>query len=155
MNEAKNSEAHFPLSPDHPELSAFPVRLEIPVSFGDMDAYGHVNNTRYFRWFEDVRFSAFRVVGLTAYHEEHGIGPILASTNCVFRAPVLYPDTIFAGVRVSEIGEDRFTMRHRLVSQQQSAVVAEGDARIVLIDYRQGGKAPIPPEVRSQLDQIS
>jgi len=46
-------------------------------------------------------------------------------------------------------------MRHRLVSQQQSAVVAEGDARIVLIDYRQGGKAPIPPEVRSQLDQIS
>ena len=92
---------------------------------------------------------------MTAYHEEHGIGPILASTNCVFRAPVLYPDTIFAGVRVSEIGEDRFTMRHRLVSQQQSAVVAEGDARIVLIDYRQGGKAPIPPEVRSQLDQIS
>ena len=151
----ESSDAPVAEGPVQREVSGFPVRLEIPVSFVDMDAYGHVNNTRYFRCFEDFRVTAFRLIKLTAYHEEHGIGPILARTNCVFRAPVRYPDTIFAGVRVTEIGEDRFTMLHRLVSEQQGAVVAEGDARIVLVDYRQGGKAPIPPEVRSQLDQIS
>ena len=32
-------------------LSEFPVVLEIPVAWGDMDAMLHVNNTVYLRWF--------------------------------------------------------------------------------------------------------
>ncbi len=136
----------------HPELSAHPIQLNIPVSFGDMDAYGHVNNTRYFRWFEDVRFAAFTIAKMQEVQERTGLGPILARTSCVFKAPVTYPDTIFAGVRVTDIGEDRFTMEHRLVSETQGIVVAEGDARIVVIDYRRGGKAPLPAEVRVVLE---
>ena len=133
-------------------LAQYPVQIEIPVGFGDMDAYGHVNNTRYFRWFEDVRFEAFTRAAMAEVQERTGLGPILARTSCVFKAPVTYPDTIFAGVRVSDIGSDRFTMEHRLVSKVQGIVVAEGDARIVVVDYRRGGKAPIPDEVRTVLE---
>jgi len=138
----------------HPLLAEFPVCLEIPVGFGDMDALGHVNNTRYFRWFEDVRFAAFRLSTLSDHLERTGIGPILARTQCVFRIPVTYPDTVIAGVRVAEIGTDRFTMIHRLVSVAQNAVVAEGDARIVMVDYRRGGKAPIPDPARAELEKL-
>jgi acyl-CoA thioester hydrolase len=37
--------------PDQPFFSC-----EIPVRWGDMDAFGHVNNTVYFRYFEETRF---------------------------------------------------------------------------------------------------
>ena len=135
-------------------LAQYPVQIEIPVGFGDTDAYGHVNNTRYFRWFEDVRFEAFTRAAMAEVQERTGLGPILARTQCVFKAPVTYPDTIHAGVRVSAIDEDRFTMEHCLVSQKSGEVVAEGDARIVIVDYRNGGKAPIPDEVRAVLETL-
>ena len=135
-------------------LAPYPVQIEIPVGFGDMDAYGHVNNTRYFRWFEDVRFEAFTRASMTEVQERTGLGPILAKTQCIFKAPVTYPDTIRAGVRVTAIDADRFTMEHCLVSVASGAVVAEGDARIVIVDYRNGGKAPIPNEVRTVLESL-
>jgi acyl-CoA thioester hydrolase len=138
----------------HPLLAGFPVRIEIPVAFGDMDALGHVNNTRYFRWFEEVRFAAFRLSTLSEHLERTGVGPILARTQCIFRKPVTYPDTILAGVRVAEIGADRFTMLHRLVSVALDALVAEGDARIVMVDYRRGGKSPIPETARAELEKL-
>lgn len=138
----------------HPDLADFPVQIAVPVAFGDMDALGHVNNTRYFRWFEDARFAAFERAGLSAHLEEHGVGPILARTNCVFRNPVTYPDTIFAGVRVTDIGSDRFTMVHRLVSKTQGVTVADGDGRIVIVDYRRGGKSPLTDAMRTELEKL-
>ena len=40
-------------------LQGYPVTVEIPVAWGDMDAYGHVNNTMYFRYFETARIAYF------------------------------------------------------------------------------------------------
>ena len=137
----------------HPELTGFPVQVEVPVGFGDMDAYGHVNNTRYLRWFEDARFAGFHRAGFEEHRERTGIGPILARVTCIFRRPVTYPDTVISGVRVTELGDDRFSMVHRVVSRSQGDVVAEGDARIVMVDYRLGGKAPLPPELRARLER--
>ena len=39
----------------HAELAGWPVIVEIPVQWGELDAYGHVNNTVFFRWFESAR----------------------------------------------------------------------------------------------------
>ena len=39
-----------------------PVSVQIPVAWGDMDAFGHVNNTVYLRWFETARIAFFRAV---------------------------------------------------------------------------------------------
>ena len=35
-------------------LADFPVLIAWPVQWGDMDAFQHVNNTVYFRWFESA-----------------------------------------------------------------------------------------------------
>ena len=40
------------------------VVVAVPVAWGDLDAFGHVNNTRYFRWFEDGRIAFFDAVGI-------------------------------------------------------------------------------------------
>ena len=40
-------------------LTDFPVTVEVPVAWGDMDALGHVNNAVYFRYFETARIRFF------------------------------------------------------------------------------------------------
>ena len=38
-------------------LQSFRAVIDIPVKWGDMDAFQHVNNTIYFRYFESVRIA--------------------------------------------------------------------------------------------------
>src|SRR5438132_318030 len=89
-------------------LEGFPVVIQQAVVWGDMDSYRHVNNTVYFRYFENVRLEYFRQMGWFEYEDRTGIGPILAATQARFRKALSYPDTISVGARVTERGEDRF-----------------------------------------------
>ena len=91
-------------------LTGFPVELSCPVAWGQMDAFEHVNNVVYFRYFEDARIAYFRQVGMLEYMESAGEGPILASTQCRFRIPLTYPDQVTIGACVREMGPDRFNM---------------------------------------------
>ena len=40
-------------------LKSFPVVAKIPVRWGDMDSFQHVNNVSYFRYFESARIAYF------------------------------------------------------------------------------------------------
>ena len=37
----------------------YPLSIEQDVLWGDMDAFQHVNNAVYFRYFEDIRLNFF------------------------------------------------------------------------------------------------
>jgi acyl-CoA thioester hydrolase len=129
-------------------LAGFPVTMSWPVAWGDMDALGHVNNTTYFRWFESVRISYFARIGWAADLSSGEVGPILAQTSCIYRAPLVFPDEVVLAARVEDVGEDRFTMRYRVVSQRLGRVAAEGEARVVSFDYGTGAKAALPDKAR-------
>ena len=58
----------------HTLLAGFPVILELPVQWGEMDAYGHVNNTVFFRYFESARMEYLRKCGFAESHERDRIG---------------------------------------------------------------------------------
>lgn len=132
-------------------LAGYPVVLDVPVAWGDMDAFQHVNNTRYFRWFEDGRIAYFGRIGAIEVMEQTGIGPILAATQCRFRLPVTFPDRVRVGARVTELAEDRFTMRYVVVSERHGKVAAEGEGTLVAFDYRAGRKAAYPEELRRRI----
>ncbi|MGA2403282.1 MAG: thioesterase family protein [Syntrophobacteraceae bacterium] len=134
-------------------LEGFPVIVEFPVVWGEMDALGHVNNVAFFRYFENARVVYFDRVKLWEFMEKTGIGPILASTQCRFRAPLSYPDVVSVGASVSDIGPDRFTMKYSVASHRLSKIAAEGEGVLVIYDYRNNRKVPVPAELkRSILD---
>jgi acyl-CoA thioester hydrolase len=138
----------------HEKLAGYPVVIEIPVAWGEMDAFQHVNNIVYLRYFESARVAYFTRVGLFPRLPERPIGAILASVQCAFKFPLTYPDTVWAGSRVTEIGEDRFTMRHVVVSQRHGRLAAEGEGVVVSYDYAAGRKAPLPEEMRRKIAEI-
>ena len=132
-------------------LTDFPVQVEIPVAWGDMDAMGHVNNTVYFRYFETARIRCFRELGLGAIESSGGIGPILHSASCRFRIPLTHPDTVTVGARIGEIAADRFEMLYRAVSHQHAATAADGESLIVTFSYETGTKAPVSDALHERL----
>ncbi|GAA1412323.1 thioesterase [Glutamicibacter uratoxydans] len=46
-------------------MSASPLRVQVPMRWGDMDAYGHVNNVNLIRLMEEARIAGFGVPGGT------------------------------------------------------------------------------------------
>ncbi len=135
-------------------LKMFPVIVEIPVAWGEMDALGHVNNVVYFRYFENARIAYFDKMKFWDFMKQSGIGPILAATRCTFKAPLTFPDRVLVGTRTSEIKDDRFIMQYALVSQRLQKVAAEGEAVMVIYDYRQNKKTSLPEELRRTITDL-
>ncbi len=132
-------------------LADYPVVIQLPVLWGEMDSYRHVNNVVYFRYFENARLEYFRRLGWFEFERATGIGPILAATRARFRRPLTYPDTISVGARVVELGGDRFTLDHKIVSHAQEAVVTEGQGTVVTYLHAESRKVPIPEELRERI----
>ncbi len=132
-------------------ISAYPVVIEIPIAWGDMDAFQHVNNTVYFRHFESGRISYFEKIHFMEFMHDTGIGPILASTQCRFKIPLTYPDVVTVGTKVDNLEEDRFLMKYVVISRKHGQVAASGEGMMVTFDYRNNKKVPIPDEIRKRI----
>jgi acyl-CoA thioester hydrolase len=135
-------------------LAAYPSIYETDVAWGEMDAFQHVNNTVYIRYFESARILYFRHTPMMEEMKATGIGPILHSISCRYRFPLTYPDRVQVGVRVVALGKDRLTVHHRLVSVQHERIAAEGEGVIVMFDYRHNRKATISPTLRAAIARI-
>ncbi len=135
-------------------LEAYPVVIETPVAWGEMDSLQHVNNIIYFRYFESARMAYFKRLDLWNYMKETGVGPILASTQCKFRIPLTYPDTVSIGTRITKIEEDRFLMGYVVVSREHRKIAAEGEGLIVAYDYRTKKKTALPQELKERIELL-
>src|SRR5688500_1206006 len=105
-------------------LDSFPVVIDVPIAWGEMDSYAHVNNAVYFRWFESARIAYFDRIGFRDPAANQGVAPILASTQCRFRIPLTYPGSIRVGARITDLEADRFTMEYRIVRASDDAIAA-------------------------------
>jgi acyl-CoA thioester hydrolase len=135
-------------------LNDFPVVIETPVAWGEMDAMQHVNNIVYFRYIESARMAYFERIGFLEYQRATGIGPILAWTSCRFRRALTYPDTVQVATRVTKIDVDRFTMQTQIVSQAMNDLAAESEGIVVSFDYRQQTKTQLPQEIREKIEHL-
>ncbi len=135
-------------------LDGYPVVIEQAVIWGEMDAYRHVNNVAYFRYFENARVAYLRRLGWEEIERETGVGPIVSALSARFRRALTFPDTIAIATRLGTLKEDRFTVRHIIVSHKLAAVVAEGEGTIVTYHYSEHRKAPVPQRMRQRILEL-
>ena len=136
-----------------PLLSLWPVTIELPIQWGDMDSFGHVNNVMYLRWFESARIAYFQAAGILARMETERIGPILARSTIDYRIALQYPDEVRVAATVTKLGTTSFTMALRLRSRANDRnIAAEGENVIVMIDYRTQRKVPLWDSLRAGIE---
>ncbi|MBN2569612.1 MAG: acyl-CoA thioesterase [Deltaproteobacteria bacterium] len=133
---------------------SFPIIVGIPVAWGDMDAFSHVNNVMYFRYFESARVAYFDRLRIIEDIMEGGDGAILASTQCNYRIPLTYPDTLSVGAKVVEMDDDRFLMKHAAFSHGHNKIAAEGTALLVSYSYRENKKIRLSEDMRKRISEI-
>lgn len=132
------------------ELSLYPVIHQQTVAWGDMDAFGHVNNVQYYRYIESARISYLNALNIFA----EGVQTVVASSQCKYLSAVFYPDVLQIGTRIEELRNSAFRMHYMLFSQTQNKVVATGEAVMVCIDQKTAKKCNIPEHIREKIIQL-
>ncbi|MBK7146568.1 MAG: acyl-CoA thioesterase [Xanthomonadales bacterium] len=126
------------------------VRAPVTVRWGDMDAYGHVNNSVYATYVEEARLQWFR--SLDAGWMGEDAAPILAALNTNFRRPIEWPAEIVVEMYAGRVGRSSFTASFRMLDRAAPEVLyAEGDSVLVWIDPRSGKSIELPAHLRAAL----
>jgi len=132
-------------------ISEFPLHIEVDVQWGDMDAAQHVNNTVYLRWVESSRIAFFEKLGHGVSPEACEAGFILAYQDCKYIFPVTFPDIVIVGVKVTEIGEDRFFMESHVFSKKHQRLAAISKQTVVTYNYSTLKKVKVPVELKNKI----
>ncbi len=136
------------------EAVTWPVEDRLKVLWGDMDAFAHVNNVRYFRWFEHIRIEYFKALDHGSLMSNEGVGPILAHSSCDFKAPVTFPDEVLVRAKVVKLGQKSITQHYEVVSQTTGALCATGIGIIVMMDYKKGVSIELEPSLRDKIQAL-
>ncbi|MDD2955441.1 MAG: thioesterase family protein [Oscillospiraceae bacterium] len=126
------------------------LEITIDIDWGEIDYMGHVNNLSILRYVQTARVHYCEQVGMMPYQANDGTGPILASIECQYAAPLFYPGKVTVQTAVERIGGTSIIMRHRLFSGDES-LAAEARDILVYFDYDKGEKKAVPQALREKL----
>lgn len=124
----------------------------IPIRWGDMDAYGHVNNTVYFRFMEQARVEWIEQLGVKVGPE--GVAPVIINASCTFLVPMNYPGEVEVKTFIGPLGRSSTPTYVEMRLVGSDTLYAEGAAKVVWMDNATGKSAAIPEFVREALEGL-
>ena len=134
--------------------NTYPVKIELPVQWGDMDAFNHVNNAMYFKYFESVRIAYFEKLGVMGTDTDDNVAPILAETSCRFKMPLNFPDRILVGASITENHSHGFLMEYAVYSQQLKRITSVGTGRVVMLNYATHEKVKVDEKLQAKIKTL-
>ncbi len=137
-----------------PEPSILVHTSIVPIRWGDMDAFGHVNNTVYFRYMEQARLDWLSAI------ERHegasippGTGPVIVNASCTFFAPLVYPGDCEVRMYLGELGRSSVGTFYEIWHDGRR--FAEGAAKIVWVDRASGRSTALPAAIAAPLRDVA
>ncbi len=154
--------AHSRLAvPDDPRDLAgdFPHRFPVVIRFGDTDAMGHTNNSRFLTFCESARLDYWEAAtGVPFALVTHGAveSLILAEIRVTYRSPSYFGEPLTVESRIGRLGRTSFTMEHRVTAQENARgharLVATAEDVLVLYDYATERPMAIPDATLAKLE---
>jgi acyl-CoA thioester hydrolase len=127
--------------------------MTIATRWGDNDAYGHVNNTVYYQWF-DTAVNAWLVeVGLLDIEHGDPIG-LVVETGCNYFEPLSFPGDVEVGIAVERLGSSSVTYRIGVFGAGQDEPSAQGHFTHVYVGREDRRPAPLPDDWREKLERL-
>eukprot|EP01059_Diplonema_ambulator_P019474 TRINITY_DN327_c0_g4_i2.p1 TRINITY_DN327_c0_g4~~TRINITY_DN327_c0_g4_i2.p1 ORF type:complete len:176 (+),score=10.74 TRINITY_DN327_c0_g4_i2:49-576(+) len=136
----------------------YPHSDEVAVRWGDMDAYGHVNNSTYLVYLESSRVKLideiYAKAGLPTMSESGAPGsfsPIVGSITIKYIRPMSYPDTAVIGNNITEVTDTSLVINTKGVSKNTGQTCFVGNCKVVFIDYTTGKRVAMGNAFRNVL----
>jgi acyl-CoA thioester hydrolase len=130
--------------------SEFKTWLPLATRWEDGDVYGHVNNVKYYAYFDTVINEYLMRAGGLSPNTDSEVGFVVES-RCTFSAPIHFPETIEAGLRVIKLGNSSVTYRIGLFGNEENTARAVGEVVHVFVTRATTQSTPIPTQIRAAL----
>ena len=131
----------------------YPYAREITTRWMDNDAYGHVNNVVYFSYFDTVVNTMLIERGALDIEKSTVIG-LVVETGCRYFAPLTYPETVTAGLRVAHLGRSSVRYEIALFGAGSDVAAAEGHFVHVYVDRDTRRPIDMPSVLRRTLEPL-
>lgn len=133
---------------------AYKVWREVGTRWADNDAYGHVNNTVYYQWFDTAVNAWLIEAELLDIAQGDPIG-LVVETGCRYARPVAYPEPVEVGLVVERVGRSSVRYRIGVFGQGSGDAAAEGHFVHVYVDRASRRPADLPEKWRKAFEAIS
>ena len=151
-----NTPASHPSTAPRPAAQprdAYRVFRAIGTRWMDNDVYGHVNNVVYYSWFDTVVNGYLVEQGALDIERSETIGLVI-ETQCNYFAPLAFPQTIEAGLRVARLGGSSVRYEVGLFAQGAAMSAACGHFIHVYVGREDRRPRPLPPRLREVLQGL-
>lgn len=129
------------------------VFRSISTRWMDNDVYGHVNNVVYYSWFDTAVNAHLIEQGVLDIHHGPVIG-LVVETQCNYFAPLAFPQTIEAGIRVARLGSSSVRYEVGLFAQGEPLCAARGHFVHVYVDRDTRRPVPLPTPLKNALETL-
>jgi acyl-CoA thioester hydrolase len=131
------------------QIKQLVLELAFPIRWVDMDAFGHVNTSVYFTYFEQTRIEWLMSIAPANYlSSTASTGPVVINASCTFLKSIIYPETIVVKLFAGPPGRSSFETYYEICSQGDPSIrYAEGSAKIVWVDRMAECSMPLPKEL--------
>ena len=127
--------------------------MTIATRWADNDAYGHVNNTVYYQWF-DTAVNAWLVeAGLLDIERGDPIG-LVVETGCSYFTPLSFPGDVDVGIAVERLGTSSVTYRIGVFGAGWPEPSAQGHFTHVYVGRESRRPTSLPAEWREKLERL-
>jgi len=132
---------------------AYPIWRELATRWADNDAYGHVNNTVHYAWFDTAVNAWLIEAGLLDIEKGDPIG-LVVETGCRYAASLTYPEPVEIGLGVERLGGSSVTYRLGVFAKGAREAAAEGHFTHVYVGREDRRPAALPGAWREELEGI-
>jgi acyl-CoA thioester hydrolase len=133
---------------------AYRVFRPITTRWMDNDVYGHVNNVVYYSWFDTAVNAWLIEQGVLDTAGGNTIGLVI-ETQCNYFAPLSFPQTVEAGIRVAKLGNSSVRYEVGLYAQGAESAAAQGHFVHVYVDRHSRRPVPLPAPLRAALETLT
>jgi len=126
----------------------------ITLRWADNDAYGHVNNTVYYAWFDTVVNQWLVENGLLDIEVGDPIG-LVVETGCRYFAPLSYPGDVELLMSIEQLGRSSVTYRLGVFGPDSETPSAEGNFTHIYVDRSSRRPVPLPDSWREKLETLA
>ena len=122
----------------------------VSLRWADNDAYGHVNNTVYYAWFDSAVNEWLVGEGLLDIVAGDPIA-LVVETGCTFFEALSFPGSVEVGLAVERLGTSSVTYRLGVFAPGAVKPAAQGHFTHVLVDRAGRRPVAVPPAWRERL----
>ena len=130
--------------PEPQARAAYRHFSSIATRWMDNDAYGHINNVVYYSYFDTVVNRYLIEAGVLDVRRGPLIG-LVVETHCNYFAPLAFPQSVDAGLRVARLGASSVRYEIGLFGGNEALSAACGHFVHVYVDRETRRPVALPP----------